>query len=260
MTTQTEFAAALLDAGLPCPPGLVAWNGSDPALRFAVYRNNVVVSLVDALADSFPVTRALVGDDFFGAMAQVYVTAAPPRSRLLAFYGEGFADFVAAFPPAAALPWLADVARLEMLRVRVCHAADAEPLPDAELAALLGDPGRLPLLRLVLHPALGVLRSPHAVVDLWAAHQVEEVDLSAVDPASAQAALVVRAGGEVYVVALPAAAAAFIERVQAGATLGDAFAVAEPGLDAADALATLLRWRAIVAIGEGGPEHEWQHE
>ena len=50
MSTQTAFAAALLDPDLPPPDRLIAWNGSDPARRFAVYRNNVVVSLVDALA------------------------------------------------------------------------------------------------------------------------------------------------------------------------------------------------------------------
>mgnify|MGYP001390820627 CR=1 FL=1 len=45
----SHFAAALLDAERAVPSGLVAWNGSDPARRFAIYRNNVVVSLVDAL-------------------------------------------------------------------------------------------------------------------------------------------------------------------------------------------------------------------
>ena len=52
MTAQNAFTAALLDPELPCPMGLSAWNGSDPAQRFRVYRNNVIISLVDALADS----------------------------------------------------------------------------------------------------------------------------------------------------------------------------------------------------------------
>lgn len=53
MSHQQAIAAALLDPAQPCPPGLTTWNGSDPAHRFAVYRNNVIVSLVDALADTF---------------------------------------------------------------------------------------------------------------------------------------------------------------------------------------------------------------
>ena len=59
MSSAAAFAAALRAPTFACPPGLTAWNGSDPAGRFAIYRNNHLVSLVDALADSYPVVRAL---------------------------------------------------------------------------------------------------------------------------------------------------------------------------------------------------------
>ena len=62
MSAQHAFAEALLAADAACPPGLTTWNGSAPEKRFAIYRNNVVVSLIDALADSFPVTQELVGE------------------------------------------------------------------------------------------------------------------------------------------------------------------------------------------------------
>ena len=94
--SQAAFAAALLDPDQPCPPGLRAWNGSDPTARLAVYRNNVVGSLIDALADTFPVAQELVGEAFFRAMAGVFARQAPPRSRILAHYGEGFAEFIEA--------------------------------------------------------------------------------------------------------------------------------------------------------------------
>lgn len=51
MNSQSAFALPLLNSGLPCPGGLKSWNNSDPATRYAVYRNNVTVSLIDALAD-----------------------------------------------------------------------------------------------------------------------------------------------------------------------------------------------------------------
>jgi hypothetical protein len=75
-----SFAASLLDRARPAPRGISAWNGSDPAVRFDVFRNNVIVSLVGALADTFPVTRELVGDDVFYAMSRCFVAAEPPRS------------------------------------------------------------------------------------------------------------------------------------------------------------------------------------
>jgi len=123
--TQHAFASALLDPARPVPSGLATWNGSDPVARFAVYRNNVVVSLVAALADTFPVVRELVGEEFFTAMARLYVAEQPPLSPVLAHYGDGFADWVVQFEPAAAVPCLADMARLERARVRAYHAADA---------------------------------------------------------------------------------------------------------------------------------------
>ena len=108
--SQQDFAAALLDPDLAVPAGLTAWNGSDPAQRFRVYRNNVIVALIDALAGTFEVTQELVGENFFHAMARRYAYAHPPRSRLMAVYGASFPAFIETFPPTAGLPYLADVA------------------------------------------------------------------------------------------------------------------------------------------------------
>ena len=71
MSNQADFAAALLDPQRPCPDGLFSANGADPASRFAVYRNNVQSSLVNALADSYPVVLQLVGEEFFRAMGGI---------------------------------------------------------------------------------------------------------------------------------------------------------------------------------------------
>ena len=104
MTPQAAFAAALINPQADCPPGLVSWNGSDPAQRFAVYRNNALASRVGALADTFPVVQHMVGEAFFRAMAAGFVRAFPPTSPVLVNYGEGFAQYIADFAPASGLP------------------------------------------------------------------------------------------------------------------------------------------------------------
>lgn len=232
------FAAALLDPAAPCPPGLAAWNGSDVAQRFAVYRNNVTVSLVEALADTFTVVRELVGDAFFRTLATAFVRRSPPHSPVLAWYGGDFPDFVAAFPPAAGVPYLADVARLEYARVIAFHAADATPLPAAALAAWLEAPERLPALRLQLHPALSVLASPFAIVSLWAAHQ-GLAEIAEVDPYRPQCALVARSNDSVEISEIPAPAARFVAALQSGAALGEAVAQAAADGTAFDPTACL---------------------
>lgn len=249
MSKPAEFCSALLSAG-ETPAGLKTWNGSDPAARFAVYRNNVMVSLVDALATTFDVTRQLVGSEFFRAMARLFVRTEPPRSRVLAFYGETFPAFIEHFAPAASVPYLADVARLEMLRVQACHAADADAITVAAVDRALADPESLPVRRLRLHPAVRLLRSRHAVVALWAAHQ-GLAGLSETDPAQPENALVLRPQLEVEVMRLADGAAEFTACLMAGARLGaaaEAAQAADPEFDLTETLRLLLRRHAITSM------------
>jgi len=255
MSTQALFADSLLDPELSCPPGLKAWNGSDPQVRLAVYRNNVVVSLVDALADTFPVTLALVGVDFFRAMARAYVQTCPPRTRILTWLGADFPPFVATFEPARGLAWLADVARIEMQRVRAFHAADAQAVQLVELSRVLSDPENVSALRLRLHPSLQVLNSPHAAFALWAAHQLEleqcEQALAQIDTAEAQSCMVFRSGLEVLVQRLSEGDTCFITSLRDGLRLGQAAGAAmdqDADFDLSGLMSGLIHHQLIVGL------------
>ncbi|HUG25500.1 DNA-binding domain-containing protein [Piscinibacter sp.] len=248
--TQSAFCAALLDPGLPCPPGLVAWNGSDPTPRLAVYRNNVVSSLIDALAQTFPVVQQLVGVPFFRAMAAMFVRQAPPRSRVLARYGEAFPTFIEQFEPARPVPYLADVARLEMARVQAYHAADAEPVAAAVLSAALAGGDRIGELRIVCHPSVAMVGSAFAVASLWSAHQGEG-NLGDVDPDDAEAAMVLRDGLDVLVLRVSPGAAEFVAAVLQGRSLDDATGAAmnaESAFDLPATLGLLMGHGAITSI------------
>jgi hypothetical protein len=244
---HARFAAALLDPAAACPRELRAWNGSDVERRFAVYRNNVLAAWVDALADTFPVVQELVGGTFFRAMAAAYGRAAPPRSPLLVAHGEGLPDFIAGFTPAAALPWLADVARLELARTQAFHAADAEPVaPDAITRALSCGDG-IGGLRLRPHPSLHVLASPHPVFSVWAAHQgqgaLEEIDLS-----RGESVLVLRPRLDVLVVPCGQATARFAVAMLGGGSFAECAEAAGRDADLPDVLGALLRHGAVAGI------------
>lgn len=165
--TQAEFRAALLDPGRPAPAGLTDPQGRPAGRRFDVYRNNVVTSLTEAMRAGFPAIRSLVGDTFFTAMAQVFVRAHPPASRLMMLYGGPFPGFLETFEPASSLPYLPDVARLELALRESYHAADATPLAPAALAEL--GPDRLAESRLGFAPAMRLLRSSWPVATIHAA-------------------------------------------------------------------------------------------
>ena len=133
---QRRFGAALLDNRLAPPNGLIGPDGKPSATRFAVYRNNVMTGLIEALSDAFPVLKRLVGDEFFRAMAGVYARAEPPDSPILLHYGAGFPAYIALFPPLKDFAGLADVARLERAWTESYHAIEAAPADVAPLLTL----------------------------------------------------------------------------------------------------------------------------
>ncbi|MCA3551392.1 MAG: putative DNA-binding domain-containing protein, partial [Rhodobacter sp.] len=164
MRAHRDFVAGF-DAALrggPIPGGLVARDPAEVEPRFAVYRNNVAVSLGEALASRFPVIRRLVGEAFFAAMARLYAETDRPKSPVLAEWGAGFAGFLEGFPPLAVYPYLGDVARIEFARGRAFHAADRGPIDPAAIVG--ADPERV---RLVLHPSVTLLALAHPAVSIW---------------------------------------------------------------------------------------------
>ena len=247
-TFEISFAEALLGAEPTLPPGIVAHTGAVPARRFAVYRNNVMASLGAALAQRYPVIERLVGGEFFSAMARQFVMKHPPRSPLLAQYGEEFADFIAAFEPARELPYLADVARLEAARTRAYHAEDATPLGADGFAAL--DAEALGDLRLQLHPSAAILRSPFPIVTIWAMNS-GELELQPIEIGEGEDALVVRPHLDVEIRELPPGGAAFLQSLADGLPMRDAIGTAladHAGFDLTGSLAGLIGSGVVRAI------------
>ena len=252
MSTATLdlFAAALLDARSPQPAGITTARGDADAARFAVYRNNVHVGLTGALAQRFPVTERLVGEAFFRGMARVYVQDHKPASPLMFEYGDDFPDFVGGFAPARRLVYLADVARIEVGWSRAYHAADAEALSVAALAAIA--PERLAETRLARHPAAAIVTSVHPAGSIWAAHQTDP--LGTVVAGQQETVLIARPDATVNVHVLPEADAAFAAALLAGATLGEAAENAlagQPKFDFGAALVGLVTLGAFAANEEG---------
>lgn len=236
---QFRMRRALLDPAAAVPAGVGPYAPAALDRRFAVYRNNVAVSLVEALARRFPAVCAIVGDEFFRAMAWEFVLASPPRSPVLLSYGEAFPDFLQSFAPVADLPYVADVARLEIARGQAHHAVDASPI-TAEALALV-DPRR-PGVRVAIHPAVRLIRSAHPVVTLWAMNSGER-EPAAIDDWSGEDAVVARPVHQVFVHRLAPGGFAFLQALRDGQTLEAAmmagFADGED-FDASAALADLV--------------------
>lgn len=216
---QARFAASLRKPEDGSALSLFASSQCIPlARRFDVYRNNVYASLVDALADIFPAVERLVSRDFFRASARLFLTERMPSSGTLIGFGDGFPEFLDRFEPAVGLPYLGDVARLELLWLAAYHAGEAPPVDPA---ALQGDDD-LSGFRLRLHPSAALLSSSWPVFQIWRRNR-EDAEVMPIDLDAGPDFLVVfRSGGEVRVVLLDTGMHVFIEKLAAGGALGEA--------------------------------------
>jgi hypothetical protein len=222
--TVDSFARALADPSRAPPPETLGRRDAPDARRFAIYRNNIAVSLIAAVEARYPVARRLVGDDFFHAMARAFVERNKPRSAVLLHYGADFPAFIESFAPARELAYLPDVARLENAWVDAYHSAEDEPTDIAALAAI--DPARLGDLRVAFHPAARLLRSDHPAASIWAGHQGDG-DVRPPEDWRGEETLIARPHAEVAVRILPAGGYPFARLLQGGATLGEAHAAAD---------------------------------
>ena len=244
---QRAFASAVLDAEAPVPPAIARKIGGVPSRRFAVYRNNVYAGLIDVLAGRFPVVARLVGEEFFRAMARLYVEREPPAAAVLIRYGASFPDFIAGFPPAAFVPYLSGIAALEWAWHSAYHAADTVPFP---LQALASAADHAEDAALSLHPSLGIVRSPYPIVSIYELN-LQGGDVPPTKVSGAEDALVARPRLEVEIRRLPKGGAAFILALKEGSPIGEAAAIAlreAPEFDLEANLAGLITSGAIIGL------------
>lgn len=162
---QAFLAQAILDPATSCPVVAVDSGG-----RFNVYRNNFRITLHNALRTTFPAIERLVGAEFFAALANAFVERHPPRSPIMAQYGDAVPGFLDQCAPLAEFPYVADVARLEYARVQAYHAADGAgfDLHDAAAAtAALNHPS-------ALHPSVHIIASAFPVHAIWVAQSGDD--------------------------------------------------------------------------------------
>lgn len=234
------FAAALRDPAAPLPAGLVVPPGVRASERFAVHRNNVHASLIDALAERHPVTQALVGPEFFRAMARCFVLAQRPPDACLLHYGAGFPQFIATFAPARDLPYLHDVAALEGAWLETWSAPEA---PVVELGVFAhGTPEAVAGAGLRAHPATRLLRSQWPAGSIWQCHQLPDPDLGGITW-QPESVLLTRPHAHIRLTLLPPGSAAMATALLAGACIEEACGRAlhaQPDLDPGTALRTLI--------------------
>ncbi len=215
---QDLFFSGLFDPQVPVPTGLLDGHQRPAGRRYNVYRNNVVASLMAALQDGFPAITKLLGAENMRNLAYAYVRQHPPQSRIMMNYGQRLPEFIANTEQLSKLPYLGDVARLELELRRSYHAADAIPIDSSVINAL--DPDTLTATCFEFAPSLGLIRSVWPIYSIWT-RALKDAEQEIV--ATAQDVLVTRPNYDPELTVLSSGGAEFVAQVRCGEPLGKAF-------------------------------------
>ncbi|MGI9370280.1 MAG: HvfC/BufC family peptide modification chaperone [Ruegeria sp.] len=243
--SQTLFHAALLDAAQPVPQGLWDADQRPAGARFSVYRNNVAVSLTEAMHQAFPVISKLLGPKNMDGLAGIFLRQHPPSSPLIMFYGEAFPKFLTGVEQLSHLGYLPDVARLELALRRSYHAADSTAADPQELALAIDE---LMQARLSFAPSMQVITSDWPIHSIW---RFNVEDAAPKPEPGAQDVVITRAEFDPVPHLLPPGGAAWIHGLKSGQTIGAAFDSAvseEPNFDLGTTLSLLLQGGAITSV------------
>jgi len=248
MAAQADFVDALLNPERITPAGLNNPDGKSASKRFDVYRNNVTVSLTEALETAFPAVRKLLGASNFGVLSLSYVRRYRPESPLLMFYGARMPEFLEMFEPAREIAYLPDVAKLELALREAYHAADSVPLAPT---ALQIPADRLMASRITFAPSVRLVRS------IWPVHGIWRFNMesgAAKPQAGGENVLVTRPAFDPKLSTLAPGGGTFVAELMAGTSFGQAVDAAlskAPEFDLSEILGVFLEGAAITGIDEG---------
>ncbi|MEQ1551356.1 putative DNA-binding domain-containing protein [Sphingorhabdus sp.] len=212
-------------------------------LGLKAHANTISHARLVALEQSFPLTRAVIGETQFNALSRGYDETAEAKACDLAHIGRHFAMYLSYSLPSSSGERLnasiCDLAKIEWAWLESYHAADASPL-TLEAISKLAEADLLSLA-VTLHPSVRIcpLRAPLAAP---LTHLTGEMESAAI--------LVVRPDAEVRLLAIDERTLQAAQNCLQHSTIGNLLVVASEQGDEADPIGpvlTLIGAGALVA-------------
>lgn len=195
---------------------------ADVAARFAVYVDGYPARVTESLRETFPAVANILGEGSFAALVARYLAHVPAGERNLNYVGSALPAHLRSDKLRDDLPFLPDLAQLEWAAT-VCFHAKLATAFDASVCSgwRMEDWGRA---RIEFQPGLALLRSPWPLRELRETRHVERSKIDVDLVGRPDRVLVRRQGFEVVVESIGEIEAEAVERLLAGAPLGDTMA------------------------------------
>ncbi|POA70801.1 DNA-binding domain-containing protein [Pseudomonas sp. DP16D-R1] len=224
---------------------------------FAVYRNTVFKGITDGLMDNFPTIERLVGTDWLRNAAAIHARMSPPTDARLLHYGTYFPSFLNSFEHARAMPYLGDVARLDLLWTQVQCATDEVCLEMSALAQMSASD----LGNFWLRPRSAsrwIWFSDCPAFTIWRLNR-EQQEMPEEIQWQGEGALLTRKAGRVHWQPISVAECAFLDACAAGspfAQAADRALKVEPALNLEELIIRLVRAETFADLNSSRPSHE----
>lgn len=148
-----------------------------PKQRMDVYRTTARSAHVSALMDSYPVCRAILGDDYFKQIAKRYYIQTPSRSADMNEYGDSFPGFIAQLynqrEELRDYYYLTDLARLEWEYQKTYYAADVVTFDIEKFQSDCERLGGEAIL--ALQPCISLMSSSYQIFEIWDMHRSDNI-------------------------------------------------------------------------------------
>jgi len=110
-----------------------------PRERLDIYHGMYLLRMEEALASDYPATKRFLGDDAFFDLVRDYVQVYPSRAHTLNRLSDALPEFLRNSEKRPHLPFLIDLARLELAAAQVFDALEITPLQEKAIARIAAE-------------------------------------------------------------------------------------------------------------------------
>lgn len=179
---QDDFIAAIFNIDRETAIDYIQGDENlDAGQRLGIYRGSVHGILTQSLGLTFPVCKALLGEEFFDKMCDRFIDQYPPTTAFFSEYGDKLSQFLSEFKPVETIPYIEDVANFEWSRHTLWQKQARETFDFSTIETL--DEEQQAKIIFQLSPTLHLIQSKYRIDLIWFAHQsdndikLEEIEI-----------------------------------------------------------------------------------